>query len=104
MCRDCAPAQPVHAGIVGDMGDSFEVVVDVEATLDQAPRLGGPMISWLTVEGVIDASPTGDRDGWGAGYYLPGPKQQGTAASLDGPYAPAFTQLTLGPLEFHHGR
>jgi hypothetical protein len=43
------------------MGDNFEVVVDVEATLDEAPRLGMMMIAWLGVEGIIDTSPTDDR-------------------------------------------
>jgi uncharacterized protein (DUF2345 family) len=59
----------VRFGIVGDVGDTFEVAVDVEATLDEAPRLASTVIEWLTVEGIIDATPTDDRDLWGAGYY-----------------------------------
>jgi hypothetical protein len=60
---DCAVTAPLGwgraglgaPGIVGDMGDNFEVVVDVEAALDQAPRLARTVISWLTAEGTIDA-------------------------------------------------
>jgi hypothetical protein len=86
------------------MGDNFEVVVDVEATLDEAPRLGRTMIAWLTVEGIIDASPTDDRDVWGAGHYLPGRNRQLTAALADDPYTRAFAQSRLGRLEVTTGR
>jgi len=86
------------------MGDSFEVVVDVDATLDQAPRLGTAMIAWLTVEGIIEASPTSDRDVWEAGYYLPGPHHRLAAAHRDDPYTLTFAQSRLGRLEVTTGR
>jgi hypothetical protein len=75
-----------------------------EAQLDEAPRLGRTMIAWLTVECIIDASPTDDCDVWGAGYYLPGPNHQFTAAHRDDPYALAFAQSRLGRLEVTTGR
>jgi hypothetical protein len=92
-----SPAE-LSPGIVGDMGVSFEVVVDVEATADEAPLLGRTLIEWLTVEGVIGASPTGDDDVWGAGYYRPGPNHL-VAADPDDPYCLAFAQSGFGRLE-----
>ncbi len=86
------------------MGDSFEVVVDVDATLDEAPRLGRTAIAWLTGEGIIEASPTSDRDAQGAGYYLPGPRHRLAAAHRDDPYTLAFARLGLGRLEVTTGR
>src|SRR5262245_57089849 len=85
-------------GIVCNMGDYFEVAVDWEATLDEAPRLASTMIAWLTVQGIIDASPTDERDVWGAGYYLPGPNHQRTVAHTDDPFALAFAKSRLGRL------
>src|SRR5262245_53807264 len=86
------------------MGDSFEVMVDVEATPDEAPLLGRKLTEWLTVEGVIGASPTDDRDVWGAGYYLKGPNHQVAAAHPDDPYSLAFAQSGPGRLEVTIGR
>jgi hypothetical protein len=42
------------------VGDSFEVAVDVEATLDEAPGLADLVRAWLIAEGIVDPQPTDD--------------------------------------------
>jgi hypothetical protein len=44
------------------VGDTFEVAVDVEATFENGARLASAGIVWLTIEGIIDGTPTDDRD------------------------------------------
>jgi hypothetical protein len=58
------------------VSDTFEIAVDVEATLDEASRLANTVIEWLTAEGIIDATLTDGGDVWGAGYYRPGPSHR----------------------------
>jgi hypothetical protein len=91
-------------GILDAVGDVFEVAVDVVATLDEAPRLAGTVIEWLTVEGIIDAAPTDDRDVWGAGYYQPGPNHLLAAADPDHPYATGLVESGLARLKVVIGR
>jgi hypothetical protein len=86
------------------MGDTFEVVVDIEATLDEAPRLADTVIGWLSAEGIIDPTPTDDRDRWGAGYYRPGPNHQLVVAQPEHPYAKEFVESDLGRLRVVIGR
>jgi hypothetical protein len=38
------------------VGDNFEVVVDVEATLAEAPELADAVLRWLVAEGLVDAT------------------------------------------------
>ena len=86
------------------MGDNFEVVVDVEATLDETPRLASRIVSWLATEGMIDESPTDDRDVWGAGSYRPGPYHGLPVADPADPFARWFAQSRLGRLQITTGR
>ena len=86
------------------MGDNFEVAVDVEATLDEAPRLASTIIEWLTAEGIIDAAPTGERDVWGAGHYRPGPNHPLAVAQTDDPFTLEFAESELGRLQVKIGR
>lgn len=86
------------------MGDNFEVAVDVEATLDDAPPLASTVIEWLTAEGIIDATPTDDRDVCGPGYYRPGPQHRLAVADPEHPYAIDFAQSSLGRLQVVIGR
>lgn len=85
------------------MGDAFEVVVDVEASLDEAPGLASTVLAWLTAEGIIDAVPT-DGDVWGAGCYRPGRGHLFAAAHPDHPYAVGLLESGLGRLKVVIGR
>jgi len=91
-------------GIVVGMGDNFEVAVDVEAAAEEAPGLASTIIEWMTVEGIIHATPTDDRDVWGAGYYRPGPNYQVTVALTDDSFAVEFALSRLGRLQVTTGR
>ena len=86
------------------MGDSFEVAVDVDATLDEAPELAGTVVKWLSDRGIIGATPTDDRDAWGAGYYLPGPDHRPAVVHPGDPYVVAVAQSGRGRLEVTVGR
>ncbi len=86
------------------MGDTFEVAVDVEATLDEAAQLASTVIERLAAEGIIDATLTGDDDVWGAGCYRPGPNHQLAIEDPDDPYAAAFARSRLGRLRVVIGR
>lgn len=89
-------------GIVDDMGDNFEMVVDVEATSDEAQGLGRMITDWLIIEGIIDSSATDDVPG--AGCYRAGPRHQLTAVLPETEEAVDFAQSALGRLEVATGR
>ena len=42
------------------VGDSFEAVVDVEVSLDEAPGIGEHLMRWLVAEGIVEATPGDD--------------------------------------------
>jgi hypothetical protein len=93
-----------RTGKLGAMGDTFEAVVDVDVTLDEAPRLAATVVEWLAEEGVIDAIPTDEHDVWGANCYRPGPDHQRAVAHPGHPYAVYFAQSRVGRLKAVVGR
>lgn len=73
-------------------------------TIARSLGRGNRVIEWLTADGIIDATPTDDRDVWGPGYYRPGPQHRLAVAHPDHPYAIAFAQSRLGRLQVVIGR
>jgi len=55
------------------VGDSFQIIADVEATEAEAPGLAASVVGWLTAEGIIAAEPTDCVLGAESGY-APGPQ------------------------------
>ncbi|MFI1032087.1 hypothetical protein [Streptomyces sp. NPDC020951] len=55
------------------MGDTFQTIVDRDATLEDAPRLAQPVVDWLVAEGIVLAEA---KPGWALGdhpAHPPGP-------------------------------
>ncbi|MFI6768235.1 hypothetical protein [Streptomyces sp. NPDC050355] len=64
------------------MGDYFQTIVDVDATAEDAARLGAKVVAWLVAEGIVEAEPSNcvlDGDGRG---HAAGPRY-GTAVHDD---------------------
>jgi endogenous inhibitor of DNA gyrase (YacG/DUF329 family) len=65
------------------VGDWFETIADVEATAEEADRLGAEVLSWLVAEGVVLAEPTD--------CVLGGPGH---------PPGPHYARATIEPCDF----
>jgi hypothetical protein len=67
------------------VGDTFEVVVDVEATLGEAPELAEAVLHWLVAEGVVEAAQSDAALGTDLSHR-PGPKHRIAVRDTDHGY------------------
>jgi hypothetical protein len=53
------------------LNDSFQTIVDLQATGDEAEALAALVLAWMVGEGIVEAA---SRDGWVGEGHAPGPR------------------------------
>ena len=86
------------------MSDHSQIIVDLDATPEDAPRLAHVVLTWLAEEGVVQREPApdsvlGDNDG-----HRPGPKFRKALEEPEDESAANFLDLGLNGLEIEVGR
>jgi hypothetical protein len=82
------------------MGDSFQIIVDKDASEDEAPRLAAEVRDWLVARRIIE--PESTDCALGDSGHRPGPWH---TAALDGPAeATGFLNLQTNGLQIEVGR
>ncbi|WBO65572.1 hypothetical protein [Streptomyces camelliae] len=83
------------------MGDTFQTIVDLDATAAEAPRLAGRVLDLLVAEGIVLA----ERADRSFGHHLPGPRWDRAVDPGDARWKPTdgLTVIT-GRTVFHGGQ
>lgn len=81
------------------MGDSFQTIVDIDATADSAPDLAAAAVGWLVERGILLGTTTDCVLGAGSGH-APGPRYAGAVTETD----PHLHTLRTNGLEVTTGR
>jgi hypothetical protein len=56
--RRAKRARPTEFATIRRVGDWFQVIADVDATEEEAPRLAADVLSWLVATGIVSAERT----------------------------------------------
>lgn len=82
------------------MGDYFDIIVDEEATEEEAPALGTSVVEWLISEGIISGEMTDNVLGSDLGYP-PGPNSDKAGGEKVPDYRTNGMELITGRTVFH---
>ena len=63
-----------------DPGDSFQTIVDVQATEEQAEELGALVLAWMIGSGIVEPA---CRGGWVGEGHAPGPRYTAAVVQPD---------------------
>lgn len=65
------------------MGDSFQIIADVEATEVEAAGLARSILAWLTAEGIVRAGASDDHADRAGSRHGPGPRYAAAVTEPD---------------------
>jgi hypothetical protein len=87
------------------MSSYFQIIVDRDATLDEAKHLADTVLAVVVKRGVVDPTPIDETTGRWPGYP-PGPNYESIideAGSGEDKYRPGGMEIIIGKTVFHSG-
>ena len=85
------------------MSDNICWIVDLEATLEDAPALAQKGLRWLAQQGIAESIPDGECALSGADLFRPGPKAAAWSAYIPDDSLLCGVEVTVERTVFHSG-